>query len=1258
MKTFYKPKFLQHFLVVLILFFSGVFSGNYSAYADIYQPEGLNMPGVWNGWTNPPANNLALASYTQVTNGRVTKMLTGTPRWQTIFSVAASGGDLTGGTYQWLFTSGATSSPWGNKWGGVTNVTMNTLQNYNLGGANNGITISNGKWYTMNWQDNGYANTQAIYMETSAQPVNIQAVSVPVTATAGVPVTVTVTLSAAKCAEEIIYLRYTTNNWTSSSVLPVSMTGTTGTVIIPGQPDGTTVACYAFSSTLSSVTGNYDMVSIKINNNGGVNYSYPVGAPPISWANLDSPASATINPGQTVNVYSQVYIAGATGQSTAAPGVQAWIGYSLSNTNPNTWTDWVAASYVSASGVNDKYKATIGSSLAPGAYYYASRFKLGAGAYVYGGYNGGYWDGTTNISGVLTVSGAPPAVTTGSVSSVTSATASIGGTVVSDGGATVTSRGICWSTAPSPTILNSHTSDGTGIGSFSGSLTSLTPGTTYYAKAYATNSYGTSYGDEVTFTTLYTVTFYVDMSTFIGTFVPGVDLVYIAGGFPNALSWNVPGSNPDLSMTQVGSSLTYTVSISLPAGTYPFKHFHNAGWNGGEWTGGTDRSVVVSGNMVVNSSWGGDLEWVNLQWPLSGTILPSGDFNVSAQAFVSHGKTGIVGGDPSLQCWIGYSTSQSDPSTWTHWVPASYSSAFNNANDEFVANIGSGIAASGTYYYASRFKLGAGNYLYGGYNSGIWNGTTNISGTLNIVNSFTFTVTTGAVSSLSGTSVTVNGNVLADGGNAVTDRGICYGTSADPTLANSFVQSGAGLGEFTVNLTSLLPGTTYHARAYATNSTGTIYGSDIQFTTYYHVTFNIDMSTCSSFVEGVDSVYIAGGFPSAFWHEPGTNQNLKFSAGPIHSLTLDLPAGTYEFKHFLNATWAGGEWIAGGNRSVIVSGNDTYNNTWGGSINWANLQYPGTGSMNIGDSYDVYAQAYIPNGITAAVGGTFGLHAWIGYSTNPTDPSTWTNWIPADFSSQSSDNDEFKANLGIVLTTPGTYYYASRFRFGNGSYVYGGYYGGYWDGTNNISGVLTVLPPATKTCYLKIFIEELYDGVSGTMKQAMDVGPLPKFGTGIADQVTIELHNASTPYATAYTFSNVDLLTDGSVSISTIPGNISGSYYIVVKHRNSIETWSNSAIAFDLPGAVSFDFTTDAAKAYMSNLKSVGTAWVIYGGDATADGVVDGSDMANVDNASTALLQGYLTEDVNGDGIVDGTDMAMVDNNSTSVVQVQRPSAK
>ncbi|MBO4655088.1 MAG: choice-of-anchor J domain-containing protein [Bacteroidales bacterium] len=87
------------------------------------------------------------------------------------------------------------------------------------------------------------------------------------------------------------------------------------------------------------------------------------------------------------------------------------------------------------------------------------------------------------------------------VSDVTATTASCGGYVADDGGATVTARGVCWSTSQNPTVSDSHTTDGTGTGSFTSNITGLNGLTTYYVRAYATNSVGTTYGNQVSFTT-------------------------------------------------------------------------------------------------------------------------------------------------------------------------------------------------------------------------------------------------------------------------------------------------------------------------------------------------------------------------------------------------------------------------------------------------------------------------------------------------------------------------------------------------------------------------------------------------------------------------------------------------------------------------------------------------------------------------------------------------------------------------------------
>lgn len=93
----------------------------------------------------------------------------------------------------------------------------------------------------------------------------------------------------------------------------------------------------------------------------------------------------------------------------------------------------------------------------------------------------------------------PPTVSTAAVSSISGTTAMCGGAVTDDGTSTVTARGVCWNTTGSPLVTDSHTTNGSGLGSFTSSITGLTVGNTYYVRAYATNAKGTNYGSEVSF---------------------------------------------------------------------------------------------------------------------------------------------------------------------------------------------------------------------------------------------------------------------------------------------------------------------------------------------------------------------------------------------------------------------------------------------------------------------------------------------------------------------------------------------------------------------------------------------------------------------------------------------------------------------------------------------------------------------------------------------------------------------------------------
>ncbi|MBK6828188.1 MAG: hypothetical protein IPG86_15645 [Chitinophagaceae bacterium] len=95
-----------------------------------------------------------------------------------------------------------------------------------------------------------------------------------------------------------------------------------------------------------------------------------------------------------------------------------------------------------------------------------------------------------------------PVLTTAAVTNVTSTTATVGGEITDNGGGDITASGVCYATVAAPTTANTYTTGAPASGAYTTDLTALAPATTYYLRAYATNSAGTSYGNEVSFTTL------------------------------------------------------------------------------------------------------------------------------------------------------------------------------------------------------------------------------------------------------------------------------------------------------------------------------------------------------------------------------------------------------------------------------------------------------------------------------------------------------------------------------------------------------------------------------------------------------------------------------------------------------------------------------------------------------------------------------------------------------------------------------------
>jgi parallel beta-helix repeat protein len=192
---------------------------------------------------------------------------------------------------------------------------------------------------------------------------------------------------------------------------------------------------------------------------------------------------------------------------------------------------------------------------------------------------------------------------------------------------------------------------------------------------------------------------------------------------------------------------------------------------------------------------------------------------------------------------------------------------------------------------------------------------------------------------------------------------------------------------------------------------------------------------------------------------------------------------------------------------------------------------------------------------------------------------------------------------------------------------------------------------ASKTLNITVFLEGLFNGVNMNPVQD-DMGD--HFGSNIADQITVELRNALDPSVTAASFTGQLLSTNGLCSI-TIPSTLGDAYYIVVKHRNSIQTWSSVPLSFT-GSVINYNFTNSASSAYGDNLKEVATGvYAIYVGDVNQDGLVDGSDMSDIELENNNFASGYIVADVNGDGIVDGSDMSIVETNNNNFIGAIEP---
>jgi hypothetical protein len=238
---------------------------------------------------------------------------------------------------------------------------------------------------------------------------------------------------------------------------------------------------------------------------------------------------------------------------------------------------------------------------------------------------------------------------------------------------------------------------------------------------------------------------------------------------------------------------------------------------------------------------------------------------------------------------------------------------------------------------------------------------------------------------------------------------------------------------------------------------------------------------------------------------------------------------------------------------------------------------------------------------------------------------------------------------GVTVAAAQTF--SGNINFGNGSTCAAGTSVA-GDLTTDNSALSTIRVVAPVTLNLNAFLEGYYTGAS-TMAPVLANQGVGSSTTDV-DSVTVELHEATSPYTLAYSKTAV-LQTTGSISCTFPYEANNNSYYIVIKHRNSVETWSANAVA--MSSSTSYDFTTAANKAYGDNqVQLENNVFGIYSGDINQDAYVDGTDYPAFDyDASIGVGGVYVATDLNGDGYVDGSDYPLFDMNSSLGVSVIQP---
>ncbi len=223
---------------------------------------------------------------------------------------------------------------------------------------------------------------------------------------------------------------------------------------------------------------------------------------------------------------------------------------------------------------------------------------------------------------------------------------------------------------------------------------------------------------------------------------------------------------------------------------------------------------------------------------------------------------------------------------------------------------------------------------------------------------------------------------------------------------------------------------------------------------------------------------------------------------------------------------------------------------------------------------------------------------------------------------------------GQNISTSGTYTYSSINSLG----------------CDSIAILNLTIQPNFLALNIKIFLEGLYLG-----NQKMASAPFNADGISpqnIADTITIELHDTLGMYVTV--FSSLALLDTNGLCTINIPNTLNNNrFYLAVKHRNSIETWSANPIL--LGNNTNYDFSDAADKSFGDNLKNIGGVYFMYGGDTDKSGTIDSGDFPSIEFDSYLGMNGYLNSDVDGSGSIDSGDFPIPDLNSFLGISALRP---